>query len=433
MPIRLNHLGRGWALIGLILGVSLILRIGYNLTLDNEFPFRADAGKYITLALNLVNYGVYSLGNSAPLDVSTLITPGYPLLLSLILKLTNDLSIAYTATLVLQAVMGTGTVFLTYLIASQCKVPKLAAIASMAIIAFYPHQITSGGLILTETLFTFLMMLATSLIIRGLGSAKSGVWIWAGVILGLAALTRPIALPIGIGIWLTLIILQPNLGGLRRALPAAILPLLIFAPWLAFSQLHHDENQVSNAKSVFALGTYPNFIYKSNQYFGFPHREDPDYPKMQESLAFTLSDLKQRAESEPLKYLHWYTVGKPSTLWQWEIIQGAGGANIYPIKHSLYDNSRLYSYSYSLLNAVHPILVLLAFLACLYTIWQACVYHLTRERANLLILASIFGYIAVVHTLMASLPRFSIPFQPIMILLAASWLTQRKEYRGTKK
>lgn len=418
-----------WLLV-LLVGMSFILRIGYNLTLENDYPFRADAGKYITIALNLVNHGVYSLDSS--LTVTTLITPGYPLLLSLILKLTNDLQVAYTAVLALQAILGTCTALLTYTVARQCKVPKPAAIILLAIFAFYPHQITSGGLLLTETLFTFLMMAATSLLILGINSTSNRAWVFAGIALGLAALTRPIALPIGLGIWLTFYILQPSQNTAKRALPIAILPLLLYAPWITFSHLHQNDHQVSNAKSVFALGTYPNFTYQSDRYFGFPHREDPNYPQMQESVTFALSELRRRAAQHPKKYLHWYTIGKPSTLWQWNIIQGAGGADIYPIKHSLYDSSQLYSLSYIALKALHPLLVLLAFFASIYTIWRSIFHRLSHEMLALLIVSAIFAYIAVVHTLMASLPRFSIPFQPIMIVLAASWLTLRKEYSGTK-
>ncbi len=432
MPTKLMPYSIGWLLI-LIAGISLILRIGYGLTLENEYPFRADAGKYLTLALNLVNHGIYSLGGSPPLETSTLITPGYPLLLSLILRLTGDLNLTYQAVLVIQAVFGTATAMLSYAIARQCHLPRAAAILAFVLVSFYPHQITSGGLILTESLFTFLMTLATFLLIKGVQEEHSKAWLFAGIILGVAALTRPIALPIGVGIWLTFCFVQPRLEIAKRAIPVAILPLLMYSPWMIFTSIHENPEQVSNAKSVFALGTYPNFTYKTDRYYGFPHREDPNYPKMQESLSFSLSELRHRASLEPIKYLYWYTIGKPLSLWQWDIIQGAGGANIYPIKHSLYNSSALYGHSQTLLKTLHPILVTLAFLTAVVVLLRSFFRHLARRETGLLILAAIFAYIVLAHTIMASLPRFSIPFQPTMIVLALSLLSLWSERFGHKK
>ncbi len=90
-----------------------------------------------------------------------------------------------------QAVLGVCTAFVTFKIGCRVHSRRLGLI-SAAIVCFYPSLVAQSNLILTETLFTFLLTAFLYLSLRFTEHPTYAMAGFVGVTLGLAALTRSI-------------------------------------------------------------------------------------------------------------------------------------------------------------------------------------------------------------------------------------------------
>jgi hypothetical protein len=145
-----------------------------------------DTAEYLTFARNLAFHHVFGAGtNAASVPLPTASRPPlYPMLIALLWW--ND-SPPVLAVLLLQSLLGAMTVALVYWIASDRFNRVVAVIASLGMV-LAPMTGYFTAVILTETLFTFLLTLAFFL----WGRKKPAL---CGLAFGLAALTRPTILP----------------------------------------------------------------------------------------------------------------------------------------------------------------------------------------------------------------------------------------------
>jgi len=134
-----------------------------------------DSQQYLLLAENLRTKGRFSW-DTAPVAFRT---PGYPALLAL---LGNNLVLL----VVVQAVLGGLTVVLLALLGARLFSPTTGLIAAV-LLAVDPASIFYSGVVMTETLFLVLLVAATYLFV------VRREWA-AGLLLGGAVLTRPIAM-----------------------------------------------------------------------------------------------------------------------------------------------------------------------------------------------------------------------------------------------
>lgn len=111
---------------------------------------------------------------------------GYPACLAAAYRLTGSRPATGIG---LQIGIGTLTCLLLYFLGKQTFGVPVARVASL-LLAIYPNQVAFSTLQLTEPLFTLLLVGAFALLLRSL---NAGSWRYAGVgvLLGLAALTRP--------------------------------------------------------------------------------------------------------------------------------------------------------------------------------------------------------------------------------------------------
>jgi 4-amino-4-deoxy-L-arabinose transferase-like glycosyltransferase len=115
--------------------------------------------------------------------------PGYALFVALVIHgLGEDLRALAFA----QHVAGVGIALLTYLL-GRLTFGRAAGLAAGLLVAVNGSLILSGQSVMTETLFTLLLLATLALL---LVAARGGRWGWclaAGALLGAAALTRPVA------------------------------------------------------------------------------------------------------------------------------------------------------------------------------------------------------------------------------------------------
>jgi 4-amino-4-deoxy-L-arabinose transferase-like glycosyltransferase len=146
--------------------------------------YSGDSDGYLTLAKNLALHHVFSLNDGPGVLLPTAVRP--PLYPFLIAALGWGNSPAITAVQALQILLGSATTVLVYFIAVNSFPRSVALIAAVGM-ALAPMTSHFTAVVLTETLFTFLVTL--------------GIFFWghekavpAGLSFGLAMLTRPVLL-----------------------------------------------------------------------------------------------------------------------------------------------------------------------------------------------------------------------------------------------
>jgi hypothetical protein len=244
-----------------------------------------DSQQYLLLADNLRKHAFFSWDGTTPV---TFRTPGYPLLLAL---LGNNMALI----IIVQALLSAGTVLLVFLLGRRWF-GELAGLVAAALLAADLTNIEHAGTIMTEPLFVFAVVLATWMFARGTGErrgtsyelrvtndkrrmasssvspgvpggsadgelrvAKGGWWraTWwlagSGLVLGFAALVRPIAILAVVPYGLVLL-LRRNWRGL--ALMVAVFAVLPLA-WVARNYVHYRHVSYSS------IGGYNLFYYNA--------------------------------------------------------------------------------------------------------------------------------------------------------------------------
>lgn len=430
------------AAVGLIVLLGAYLRfMAVRESLVPE-PYRADAAQYYNSAYNLRRFGVYShdggpiAGQVSVPQPDAFVTPGYPLFLALFADDRPNRSI-FMRVAYWQALLGTLCILLTYFLVLRMA-PGWIALSAALLVAISPHLVNTGIYLLSETLFTFLLLSAL-LVLSGRPGARRGFYVLllgGGVLLGIAALTRPVLEFFPLVFPLVLLCAYPR----RQATIGAALVLLgfvlVWTPWLVRNQVSVGNTPGPSVMvSTLASGMYPDLEYNHNpESRGIPYRFDPRFAEVTRSLSSTLAEIARRFRENPGEELEWYLIGKPVTLWSWNVFEGGGDTFIYATLSTPYDVSLPFMLSHAVMHGLHWILVTLALAGCLF-VWLP--FARTRFGDTGLQCARLISLVLLYNTaiimIFAPFVRYSIPFLPLQYgmavvaaLLAAGWLKQQR-------
>jgi len=166
-----------------VFALAILLRILYLGHLDN-LPFFdhpiMDASYHDAWAREIAGG---SLMRSEPFFRA----PLYSYALALVYSVSDG---SYLLPRILQLILGGLTSVVVYLLARRLM-GRSAGIAAGIIAAAYPVLIYFDGELLTESLFTFFCALSLLLLDMAVRSRRPGLWLWPGLCLGLALITRP--------------------------------------------------------------------------------------------------------------------------------------------------------------------------------------------------------------------------------------------------
>ena len=156
---------------------------------------------------------------------------GYPVLLWLVRPL-HSLTVVTS----LQHLLGLGTAVAGYLLLrGKFGLPGWGATLAMAPVLFDAFQIQLEQLLLSDTLFTFLAVGAVTVLCRLPASRGERMSAWqgalAGGLLALAALTRPVGIPLIVIAVGYLVICRVGWRAVTAAGAAAVAPLAGYALW----------------------------------------------------------------------------------------------------------------------------------------------------------------------------------------------------------
>jgi 4-amino-4-deoxy-L-arabinose transferase-like glycosyltransferase len=189
--------------LGAILLFSLALKLilwGAVVSRDPLTWADSDMREYQGAALALLQTGSFALSPEHPEISETFRTPGYPAFLAAIYWL---FGVRPAAAVVLQIFVSLGTIALSYACAHALWGPAAARLAAL-LLALDPLSFSFSLLLLTETLFTFLVsataLAGVHLFFPGRRARPAAA---VGTLIGLAALVRPIsyylAVPVALG------------------------------------------------------------------------------------------------------------------------------------------------------------------------------------------------------------------------------------------
>ena len=250
-----------------ILAVGLTLRLAFVIATPGYTP-RHDDRHYDRLACSIVVAGQYPLrpagadrescgsmpaGENVP---TAFRPPGYPVLLAGVHVAGDPLPVGrWTRGRVFNALLGTLSVGLVGLLALRIWDRRVALVA-MAVMAVDLPLILVGGSLMSETMFVALVLGSVLAALRSATAGRPVAWAaGAGVLVGLATLTRPTALVLAI-------LLGVAVAGGSPRRPAAALALVVataltIAPWTVRNAVQmHAFIPVSSFTGSWVAGTY---------------------------------------------------------------------------------------------------------------------------------------------------------------------------------
>lgn len=175
-------------------------------------------------------------------------TPGYSLFLSgTFLLFGENIALVF----ILQAILGTGTVILIHRLAAE-MVGERAARAAAGFAAVDPHLVFYGATLMTETLFGFVFLLGILILWKSIPKGSGGLFLTAGIMIGLATMVRPTAqfFPIvALGLIVALSPIKPG----KKTFACALFLLgfvAMIVPWSARNATQFGYFRISSAAGL---------------------------------------------------------------------------------------------------------------------------------------------------------------------------------------
>ena len=168
-----------------IVTIGLLLRLVYVFTQHDDI-YWIDGVEYHALAQQIVNGNGYTESDGTP----TAFRPvGYPLLLALLSKV-GGAGLLWIR--IVQVFFSVVTILVVFLLVRQL-LGVIPALISAFVTAIYPYFVYLPGAILPTCWFSFLIVLGVYFLITGMREDRIIQTSMAGVVFGLAVLTRPSA------------------------------------------------------------------------------------------------------------------------------------------------------------------------------------------------------------------------------------------------
>ncbi len=205
--------------------LALALRVGFVL-LHPAVNLIADMLGYHESAMSLLNSGELKVKGR----LSAARPPLYPIFLYLVYYVFGAGNLL--AVRLVQAVLGALTAVLTFVLGRKVFTAKVGVWASL-FLALYPAAWGFSDMIMTETLFAFLLISALIFLVDlPQGNIKSAFW--AGILLGLATLTRTVIYQFPLFLAIALLLFSRKRLALLPGLAILLISFwVVMLPWKA--------------------------------------------------------------------------------------------------------------------------------------------------------------------------------------------------------
>jgi 4-amino-4-deoxy-L-arabinose transferase-like glycosyltransferase len=213
----------------IILVISFTLRLIFSL--GNDKALFVDILSYSSFGEQILHKGIYF--------IEAYNAPGYPVFLSIIYFVFGK---SFIAVYVLQSLLGTLTTYLIYLIGYKMYGKSAGLCAACLSLLYWPLWLYSG-ILMSETLFIFLMLSGVYFFLLLLESEKTYIFVLCAASFSLSTLTRSINMVMIVLIPLLFIFIKRKLN--KRIIFKFILFIIAFsviiAPWTIRNYMKYDR------------------------------------------------------------------------------------------------------------------------------------------------------------------------------------------------
>lgn len=226
------------------MAVGAVLRVLWGLKAQPPVELR-DPVLYLILSDNLANGHGYSYGPGADQGTTAYYPPGYPLALAAVVWLVNLLPFDVTTFDVavwFNVGLSVATIGLVFVLGRRLAGDRVGLVAA-GIWALWPNLIFHSGIVLTETLFLFLLVLLLIVALGDPAAARApgrARLVTIGVIFGLSLLVRPVSAVIA-PVFLVMWWRAGARAALWRLALVGVAAVAVLVPWSIRSSLAMDE------------------------------------------------------------------------------------------------------------------------------------------------------------------------------------------------
>jgi hypothetical protein len=447
-PIERRERVRFIALGAFVVFLAFTLRAIYVLSANVQYPIRGDINQYTLYAWNLTHRGVFStsMPNTEPPVPDSFRGPGYPVMLAVMMTVAghSDLplrpgpegtvALGYDTdtwmrlALALQVMLGTATVWLTIVLA-RFWLGRWWSLGAGLLVALWPHMISFTGVLLSETLLGFMVVLALCLACASVRKFSVRTMALAGLAFGLTYLVNPIVL-----LYVPALATMLTARSQRKLAVALMLSFLVLpAGWALRNSIGvTGSGAVERMKAALVEGSWPQCHLAESTRLTNPISQqivqaiDAEMTVMDSSWSAGFASIFGRMRQDPPYYLSWYLYEKPFSLWDWKIHIGTGDIYFLPTAQSPFDKIPLLGFIEQTFRRLNTAFFLLAAATAL---WLLPGILLPSRRTDFppILVASFALYVTALYTALDAEPRYSIPFRPeevLMLLTAVSWLCE---------
>lgn len=386
-----------------------------------------DERDYDAIATNLVRHGEFALSPGRPTSIRPPLYPAFVAGTYTLFGVGN-----YQAVRLAQAVLSLLTTLMLYWLGREALSPR-GGLWVAGLYCFYPSMLGMNNMLLTEVLFTFFLVAACLAVVLYYRRASVGWLALAGVLLGLAALTRSV-------VWLTPPLLAafvlltgrgPDAGssiGLGKRLLAASAMLLTFsltlAPWTIRNTLlqktfitvdtmggrnlmmgnyeHTPLYRAWDAVTIEGEQSWIQVLLRAHPELQDAERTTQgqiDKLAMKQGVAFIRENPGLTARRDLVKFLDFWGLER-------ELISRAAAGAFGPLPRGA--------------TAALALLILGSYAALLFLgVYGAFLAPPADRRVHWFLLA-VLAFVTAVHTLVFGHSRYHLPLMPLVLLYAAS-------------
>jgi 4-amino-4-deoxy-L-arabinose transferase-like glycosyltransferase len=428
----------------LILGLAFLIRIIYFICIALRNPdgiYVFDSYGYWQIAFNLKEYGIFSQSYNLPLEPDYYRTPLYPLFI----MLAEAVGPEGFSIIALQIILGVLSGYFTYKLARELTGSAFISHLAALIIAIDIPSIVMNTLVLTETLFTFTLLLSVYMFIKYLRTKSMGMLLWSSLFCGASILCRPIGffLPFLFSFFLLFSIRNDLKRTFIHLGAFCIVTFVTISPWLIRNKITFDHYFLSvirehNMQNYQAAAVYSKLHGRSlpesqsilrwktfKEFKGDADKQPYEYARYieGESIKIALENPGILAEHLVKQLLYFFV--KPSRayidmqLGNW----GAGYNTIpkdYPIFKYLFEHDSKLTIAIVFFQLLILLIIYIAMIFSVFYLWR------TEKMIFLLFVLIIFCFANLTLPSIAE-SRFRVPVMPYIAVLGAAGIYFVKE------
>lgn len=312
---KLKYVLWGILIIALLLRVCFVVNYGSTMFLGDFTSYNNDDVKYIRSGQILLTEHKFVYRN--PQQPTAFIAPGLPMLIAMVFSIFGTGMKGILAFKIVQALIGTGSVALLYYLGKKIFDFRVGLLAAV-VYSIEPSAIRNCGYVLTETMFTFLVLLLALTSLKALESHKVKHFMLLGVVWALSSLVRPsIGMYFGV-VFIAMFFYKYEFGEvIKLSVITSLMFVAVMSPWWIRNYMQFDRFIPFTASSgnPMILGSFiDNKVIK---------KDIGKYPKVNTEIETNDAEvnlahkrISRKFKEEFWKYAYWYTIGKTIYFWK---------------------------------------------------------------------------------------------------------------------